>query len=105
MARRFPLCRGIAAVMAALVLASAAPKPALADDALTVLSGSFPTAYFEVLGDVAQRAGFYKDEHLEVTTQYVGNPSLAIQALASGKGDVASIGLEPMLQGYEKVCA
>jgi NitT/TauT family transport system substrate-binding protein len=98
----FGLARGIAVAAAVLALAAAAPRPALADDALTVLSGSFPTAYFEVLGDVADKAGFYKEEHLDVTTQYVGNPSLAIQALASGKGDVASIGLEPMLQGYEK---
>jgi NitT/TauT family transport system substrate-binding protein len=88
--------------LTAVLAAFALPRPAAADDALTVLSGSFPTAYFEVLGYVADHAGFYKEEHLDVTTQYVGNPSLAIQALASGKGDIASIGLEPMLQGYEK---
>ena len=32
------------------------PKPAFADDALTVVSGSSPSAIFEVIGDVAQYA-------------------------------------------------
>jgi ABC-type nitrate/sulfonate/bicarbonate transport system substrate-binding protein len=90
------------AAAALLLIVASAPKPAAADDALTVITGAFPTAFYEVIGDVAQGAGFYKEQHLAVTVQYAGNPSVAIQALASGKGDVGSVALEPVIQGYEK---
>jgi NitT/TauT family transport system substrate-binding protein len=78
------------------------PTPARADDALTVVSGSVPTAFFEVLGDVAEYAGFYKAERLAVTVQYAGSPSNAAQLVVTGKGDIASGATEPLFQGYEK---
>jgi NitT/TauT family transport system substrate-binding protein len=77
-------------------------RPALADDELTVVSGSQPTAFFEVLGDVAEFAGFYKAEHLKVEVNYAGNPYIATQLVASGKGDICSLALEPIIQGYDK---
>jgi NitT/TauT family transport system substrate-binding protein len=80
----------------------AVPRPAAADDALTVITGAFPTAFYEVIGDVAERAGFYKEQHLQVTVQYAGNPSVASQAIAAGKGDVGAVGFEPVIIGYEK---
>jgi NitT/TauT family transport system substrate-binding protein len=86
------------AVLAALGL----PAPAAANGHLTVISGSQPTAYFEVLGDVAEYAGFFKDEGVDVDTNYAGNPYSATQLVASGKGDICSIALEPIIQGYDK---
>ena len=95
--------RRLSILAAAAVLALIAPAPVrAADDTITVVSGSFPTAYFEVLGDVAEHEGFYKDQHLTVTINFAGNPSVAVQAVAAGKGDIGSIGLEPIIQGYEK---
>jgi NitT/TauT family transport system substrate-binding protein len=89
----------LACVLTALV---ACPRPALADDTLTLIGGSFPTALFEVLVDVADHAGFYTEQHLTVNVQYAGNPAVAIQAVAAGKGDIASINISQMLIGYEK---
>jgi NitT/TauT family transport system substrate-binding protein len=91
------------ALLVALVLISAVrPVPAAADDALTVIGGSFPTAFYEVLVDVAQESGLFRAEHLDVTLQYAGNPAIALQAIAGGKGDVASGNVNGMVQGYAK---
>lgn len=91
------------ALIACAVAASfAAPRPAAADDTLNLIGGSFPTAFFEVIADVALKAGFFKDEHLDVNIQYAGNPAVAIQALAGGKGDIASGNVNGMLQGYTR---
>jgi NitT/TauT family transport system substrate-binding protein len=94
--------RFLAFAAAALLTAAGLPRPAAADDTLTVISGSAPTAFFEVIGDVAQYAGFYKQQHLDVEIQYAGSPNIAAQLVASGKGDVCSISLEPIIAGYEK---
>jgi NitT/TauT family transport system substrate-binding protein len=90
--------------LAACALAAllACPRPVLADDALTVVGGSTATGFFEVLDLVAQQAGFFKDEHLIVDKQYSGNSSVAAQLVASGKADIGSFALEPVLSGYEK---
>ena len=89
-----------AAALAATLLAL--PRPAPADDTLIMIGGSNPTAFFEVLDHVAQYAGFYAAEHLTVEKQYAGNPSSCAQLVATGKGDICSLGFEPVLQGYER---
>jgi NitT/TauT family transport system substrate-binding protein len=89
----------VAFALSALVVA---PRPAAADDTLNLIGGSYPTALFEVFVDVAEHAGFYKEQHLNVNLTYAGNPSVAVQAVAAGKGDVASINIEGMLIGYDK---
>lgn len=95
--------KNVAAVLAcALVACLAFPRPAAADDTLNLIGGSFPTALFEVLVDVAEHAGFYKEQHLNVNVQYAGNPAVAIQSVAAGKGDIASLNITQMLIGYEK---
>jgi NitT/TauT family transport system substrate-binding protein len=87
----------------ALVAFAVLPRPAVAaDDQLTLIGGSFPTAFYEVLVDVAQAGGFFKEEHLDVNIQYAGNPAVAIQALAGGKGDIASGNINGILQGYAR---
>jgi NitT/TauT family transport system substrate-binding protein len=77
------------------------PRPAAADDELTLVD-IYPSSFFEVLPDVAEHAGFFKAEHLIVHVQYAGNPALAVQAVAAGKGDVASINSDGIILGYEK---
>jgi NitT/TauT family transport system substrate-binding protein len=94
----------IASLLFACALAAfvALPRPAVADDALTVVGGSTATGFFEVLDLVAQQAGFFKDEHLTVDKQYSGNSSVAAQLVASSKADIGSFALEPVLSGYSK---
>jgi NitT/TauT family transport system substrate-binding protein len=96
------IARGLALAGMAFLAFAATARPAAADDSLTVITGAFPTAFYEVVGDVAQLAGFYKEQHLDVTVQYAGNPSVALQAIAAGKGDIASVAIEPVVIGYEK---
>jgi ABC-type nitrate/sulfonate/bicarbonate transport system substrate-binding protein len=96
------VARGVAIVTGALVALLGVARPAAAADKLTVISGSQPTAFFEVLGDVAAGAGFYTAENLDVDIQYAGNPYSAAQLVASGKGDICSLALEPIIQGYDK---
>jgi NitT/TauT family transport system substrate-binding protein len=89
--------------LVALAVALAVPKPAAADDTLTLVSGAFPTAFPEVLNAVAERAGFYKAEHLDIEDQYTGGAAtVAVQLVGSGKGDIGGVGTEPIIQGYEK---
>jgi NitT/TauT family transport system substrate-binding protein len=80
-----------------------APKPApAADTTLILVSGAFPTAFPEVINAVAERAGFYKAEHLNVVTQYTsGSATLAVQSIGAGRGDIGAVGIEPIIQGYE----
>lgn len=91
-----------ALLAATLALGVLAPRPAVADEALNVVAGSTPTGFFEGLDYVAERAGFFKDEHLAVTIQYAGNASVAAQLVAGGKADICSLAIEPIIQGYDK---
>jgi NitT/TauT family transport system substrate-binding protein len=94
--------RGFALLSVALLGVILARQPAAADDALTVITGAQPTAFYQVIDDVAEQAGFYKAQHLAVTMQYAGNPTIASQLLASGKGDIGAQAVEPLISGYEK---
>jgi NitT/TauT family transport system substrate-binding protein len=92
----------VCSLIACVLAFAASVGPALADDSLTVVGGSTPTGFFEVLDLVAQQAGFFKDEHLIVDKQYSGNASIAAQLVATGKADIGSLAIEPILLGYEK---
>ncbi len=94
------LLTGVAAC-ALLALFSAA-RPALADDALTLIAGTPTPGFFDTLELVAAGAGFYKDEHLNVSKEYSANQSTATQLVATGKADVLTTSVEPVLTGYEK---
>jgi NitT/TauT family transport system substrate-binding protein len=96
--------RALALAVAVLLALAGTPRPALADDALTVIGASEATGFFEILLHVAEHAGFFTAEHLAVTVQYVtvGGSSAAAQLVASGKADVAELATEPLLQGYQK---
>ncbi len=90
------------ALLACALLACAAfPRPAAADDTLNIVA-IYPSAFFEVLDDVAENAGLFKAEHLSVNIQYAGNPAVAVQAVAAGKGDIASVNTDGIILGYAK---
>jgi NitT/TauT family transport system substrate-binding protein len=91
----------LGAALAALTFACAAPRPAAADDALTVIGGA-AGSFYEVLDNVAQQGGFFKAEHLDVNKQYAGGAGTAAQLVASGKADLLSSSIEPIIQGYER---
>jgi NitT/TauT family transport system substrate-binding protein len=93
--------RAVAAVLAVLAAAACAlPRPAAADDALTVVLGKTVPALMDTLDLVAQGAGFYADEHLTVTKLLVDDAGAAAAACSSGAGDVCPIGIEPVFTGY-----
>jgi NitT/TauT family transport system substrate-binding protein len=88
----------------ALALLACLPSAgfAQADDTLTVVGGATPTAAFEVLDDVAEYAGFFKQQHLHVDKQYAGTAPNAAQIVATGKADIMTGSFEPVIVGYEK---
>jgi NitT/TauT family transport system substrate-binding protein len=91
----------VAALVVALFAAWTA-TPAAADDDFTIVSGSFPTGFFVVIDDVALYGGFFKEQHLNVSINFTGNASTAVQLVASGKGDVTPASFEPVIIGYDK---
>jgi NitT/TauT family transport system substrate-binding protein len=77
-------------------------RPAAADDELTVITGAQPNAFYQVLDYTADYGGFYKAEHLTIVHQFAGNPTIAAQLIASGKGDIGAEALQPLIAGYDK---
>lgn len=55
-----------------------------------------------MLDFVAEGAGFFKAEHLIVTKQNTSGAGTATQLVATGKADILSASIEPIIQGYEK---
>jgi NitT/TauT family transport system substrate-binding protein len=91
-----------AAILGAALLLCCVPRPAAADDTLTVMQGSITPSLYSVVDIVAERLGFFKDEHLTVVSQLTNNPSVAAALVASGKGDLCAVSAQAILQGYEK---
>lgn len=54
----------------------------------------------DTLNRVAQGAGFYAEEGLEVEQIRVGGAAEAAEVCSSGRGDVCPIGIEPIFTGY-----
>ena len=77
-------------------------RPALADDPLSIVAGNPAPGIFDTLELIASGAGFYKQQHLDVTKNYGANPATAAQLVATGKADLAAIPVEPVLIGYDK---
>jgi NitT/TauT family transport system substrate-binding protein len=93
---------GVALCVCLLLSSFGAPRPALADDTLTVMGASIAPSLYDVLDIVAEHAGFYKAEHLNIVEQLVNSPAVAAQLVATGKGDLCALSFEAVLQGYEK---
>jgi NitT/TauT family transport system substrate-binding protein len=94
--------RNLALAACTALLLAFAPRPAAADDTLTVIGASTTAGFYEVLDHVAELAGFYKDEHLIVQKQYISAAASVAQLVGSGKADIASLSVEPVILGYEK---
>jgi NitT/TauT family transport system substrate-binding protein len=90
------------AVATGALFALAGPRAAVAGDALSIVSGNPAPGIFDTLELIASGAGFYAQQHLTVTKDYAANPSAAEQLVATGKADLASANVEPVLIGYEK---
>jgi NitT/TauT family transport system substrate-binding protein len=91
-----------AALLGLASLAIAVPSPASADDALTIVAGNPAPGIFDTLELIAAGAGYYKQQHLDVTKEYGANPATAAQIVASGHADLAAIPVEPVIVGYSK---
>jgi ABC-type nitrate/sulfonate/bicarbonate transport system substrate-binding protein len=94
--------RLLAAILCTIALQVAQPPPARADDTLTLILGSPAPSLANMPLLIAEHEGFYRQEHLDVVTQLAANPSVCAQLVASGKGDVCSMTIEPIIAGYEK---
>ncbi len=92
------LRRAIRLYVAALLLCT--QRPALADDALSVILGAHTPALMNTLNIVAEAAGFYRDEHLVVSKILVDGALEAARMCSSGAGDICPIGIEPLLTNY-----
>jgi NitT/TauT family transport system substrate-binding protein len=97
-----PVSKLVAVAACALLLALGTPRPAVADDSLSIVAGAPTPGIFDLLEVVAAGAGFYADEHLNITKNYSPGASAAAQLVATGKADVCVISVEPVLEGYEK---
>jgi NitT/TauT family transport system substrate-binding protein len=79
--------------------------PALAADheaALSVVKDGRTPPLMNTLNLIAEGAGFYKQEHLKVTT-IASNGSLeALRVCTSGKGDICPVGIEPLVTRYDE---
>jgi NitT/TauT family transport system substrate-binding protein len=92
----------LAAVVLPALLALFAPRPAAADDTLTFVLGKGTPVLMNMLNRVAQGAGFYKEEHLNVVEQLVDGAAQAAQTCASGAGDICPLSMEPLIGNYSK---
>lgn len=87
----------LAGVLVALMASSAWAQE------LFVVQGGSPVpnpAYLNTY--VAQQAGFFKEEGLEVEVRYSQGAALATQLASSGNADVADVTFEPYLLGYDQ---
>jgi NitT/TauT family transport system substrate-binding protein len=95
------MTRTIAFACAALLLLIA-PRPAAADDTLVFVLGTGTPVLMNSLNRIAQGAGFYGDEHLNVVEKLVGGAAEAAQLCASGQGDICPLSMEPLISNYSK---
>jgi len=72
-------------------------RPALADDALSVVKDGKTPPLMNALNLIAEGAGFYKEEHLRVTTVASDGPVDARRICSSGEGDICPVGIEPLV--------
>jgi NitT/TauT family transport system substrate-binding protein len=72
-------------------------RPALADDSLSVVKDAKTPPLMNALNLIAEGAGFYRDEHLKVTTVASDGPVDARRICSSGQGDICPVGIEPLV--------
>lgn len=89
-------------VSGVMITAAFAPSSAWAQNRLIVQGGSpVPNpAYLNTY--VAQQAGFFAEEGLDVEVRYTQGAALATQLAASNNADIADVTFEPYLLGYSQ---
>lgn len=90
---------GLRRALTAGALALAA-TPALATERLQFIEGAPPTITVTELY-VAEAAGFFAAEGLEVPVEFAPNGAVATQMVASGSGDIADVTMEAYISGFE----
>lgn len=92
-----------ALMAAALLVALLGPSPASAELKKWVAQGGAPVPYIAFVPIyVAQQAGFFKDEGLDVEMRYSSGAPQATQIAAAGQADSANVTVEPTISGYDK---
>jgi len=88
--------------LAVIVALIAASSLAFAQSKLIVQIGNLAAS--PNLSDlfVAEKAGFFSQEGLDVEVRYSANASQSAQIVASGGADIARLSYEPLLLGYDK---
>lgn len=89
------------AVLAAVAVLLSAAGPALADDALSVIIAKKTPPLMNALNLVAQGAGFYREEHLQITTRFTDEAIQTLMSCTSGASDICPMPIEPMLEHYD----
>lgn len=78
-----------------------ATRPALADDALSVILAKRTPPLMNALNLVAEGAGFYREEGLRVTTRLTDEAIETLTSCASAQSDICPMPIEPMLEHYD----
>jgi NitT/TauT family transport system substrate-binding protein len=79
-----------------------ASRPALADDALSVVKDGGTPPLMNSLNLIAEGAGFYRDEHLKVSLMLSNGSLGAVHLCSDGKGDICPVGIEPLVTRYDE---
>jgi ABC-type nitrate/sulfonate/bicarbonate transport system substrate-binding protein len=82
----------------AILLLVYGPAPAQDKEAaLSVVKDGRTPPLMNGLNLIAEGAGFYKEEHLKVTTVASDGPVDARRICSSGEGDICPVGMEPLV--------
>jgi NitT/TauT family transport system substrate-binding protein len=84
-------------VCATLLLVCGPALAADSDSALSVVKDGRTPPLMNALNLIAEGAGFYKEEHLKVTTVASDGPVDARRICSSGEGDICPVGMEPLV--------
>src|SRR5437763_15831955 len=76
--------------------------PAEAQVKLSLQTGATAPGIYLANLFVAQHAGFFRDEGVEVEIRYTAGGPLATQIVASGGADLGDVTFEGLLLGYDK---
>lgn len=87
--------------LAAMAVMALTARPALADDALTFTLAKNLPPMMNTLNLVAQGAGFYRQEHLQVTTRFTDQSIQTLGSCTSGQSDICPEPIEPLLEHYD----
>lgn len=90
--------RNAAFCVCAILLLACQPAPAADRETdLSVVKDGKTPPLMNALNLIAEGAGFYKEEHLSVTTVASDGPADARHICSTGKGDICPVGIEPLV--------